>query len=151
MDGLKEITVAYRARPDPIISNWSIGMKMYDQILRALIIAALSAAAVNSVAQSAVSAPDTAAVSAVPEASGAAPETLGKAADRKLVHRISAILARTKGLDSTRILVRSRDGSVTLSGSVTDSSQIALAVNTAQSVPGTKAVRCLIRVIEQGM
>lgn len=124
-------------------------MKNYDRTLKALIITALSVAAVNSVAQPSVSAADTDSASAVTEVSGAPAHTLGKAADRKLVRRISAVLARIKGLDSTRILVQSRDGNVTLSGSVTESSQITLAGNAAQGVNGVKSVRNLIRIVDQ--
>lgn len=124
-------------------------MKKYDRTLKALIITALSVAAVNSVAQPSVSAADTDSASPVPEVSGAASQTLGKAADRKLVRRISAVLSRIKGLDSTRILVRSRDGNVTLFGSVTESSQVTLAGNAAQGVNGVKSVRNFIRIVDQ--
>ncbi|ORT88323.1 transporter [Burkholderia puraquae] len=66
--------------------------------------------------------------------------------NRLLVKRVAAVLARTRGLDSTRILIRAGDGTVTLSGTVPDNVQIPLAVNAAQQVAGVTAVRNQLRV-----
>ncbi|AOJ41256.1 transporter [Burkholderia lata] len=69
-----------------------------------------------------------------------------KAADRKLKRRVSTALARTKNLNVTRILVRVRDGSVTLSGSVTDTNQVTLAAAVARRVDGVVSVSNLLRI-----
>ncbi|KWO10866.1 BON domain-containing protein [Burkholderia ubonensis] len=66
--------------------------------------------------------------------------------NRQLVKRVAAALARTRGLDSSRILIRASDGSVTLSGTVPDNVQIPLAVNAAQQVAGVTALRNLLRI-----
>ncbi|WP_249193969.1 MULTISPECIES: BON domain-containing protein [Burkholderia cepacia complex] len=66
--------------------------------------------------------------------------------NRLLVKRVAAVLARTRGLDSSRILIRAADGTVTLSGTVTDNVQIPLAVNAAQQVTGVTAVRNQLRI-----
>ncbi|PFH19820.1 BON domain-containing protein [Burkholderia sp. JKS000303] len=69
-----------------------------------------------------------------------------KAADRKLKRSVSTALARTKNLNATRILVRARDGSVTLAGSVTDTTQASLAVSVARRVAGVASVANLLRI-----
>ncbi|WP_175673685.1 BON domain-containing protein [Burkholderia ambifaria] len=69
-----------------------------------------------------------------------------KAADRKLKRRVSTALARTKNLNVTRILVRVRDGGVTLSGSVTDTNQANLAAAVARRVDGVASVSNLLRI-----
>ncbi|OXI81018.1 transporter [Burkholderia sp. AU33423] len=69
-----------------------------------------------------------------------------KAADRKLKRRVSTALARTRNLNVTRILVRVRDGSVTLSGSVTDTNQVNLAAEVARRVDGVASVSNLLRI-----
>ncbi|WP_080427308.1 BON domain-containing protein [Burkholderia ubonensis] len=66
--------------------------------------------------------------------------------NRQLVRRVAAALARTRGLDSSRILIRASDGTVTLSGSVPDNVQIPLAVNAAQQVAGVTALRNQLRI-----
>ncbi|KVH57791.1 transporter [Burkholderia sp. MSMB1072] len=66
--------------------------------------------------------------------------------NRLLVKRVAAVLARTRGLDSSRILIRAADGTVTLSGTVPDSVQIPLAVNVARQVAGVTAVRNQLRI-----
>ncbi|WP_244108361.1 BON domain-containing protein [Burkholderia anthina] len=66
--------------------------------------------------------------------------------NRQLVKRVAAALARTRGLDSSRILIRATEGTVTLSGTVPDNVQIPLAVNAAQQVAGVAAVRNQLRV-----
>ena len=69
-----------------------------------------------------------------------------KSADRKLAHRVASVLARTRELNSARILVKARGGQITLSGSVTDSAQIPLAVDAAKQVDGVSNVENRIRV-----
>ncbi|WP_412527411.1 BON domain-containing protein [Burkholderia lata] len=69
-----------------------------------------------------------------------------KVADRKLKRRVSTALARTRNLNVTRILVRVRDGSVTLSGSVTDTNQVNLAAEVARRVDGVASVSNLLRI-----
>ncbi|KGB93909.1 MULTISPECIES: BON domain-containing protein [Burkholderia] len=67
-------------------------------------------------------------------------------ANRQLVKRVAAVLARTRGLDSSRILIRASDGTVTLSGTVPDNMQIPLAVNAAQQVAGVTVLRNQLRI-----
>jgi osmotically-inducible protein OsmY len=69
-----------------------------------------------------------------------------KAANRKLAHRVATVLGRTRGLNAARILVKVRDGHVTLNGSVTDNEQVSLAADAARQVDGVKTVENLIRV-----
>ncbi|WP_419687799.1 BON domain-containing protein [Burkholderia theae] len=69
-----------------------------------------------------------------------------KAADRKLQRRVGTALARTKNLNATRILVRVRDGNVTLAGSVTDTNQVNLAAAAARRVDGVASVSNLLRI-----
>ncbi|RXV69095.1 BON domain-containing protein [Burkholderia stabilis] len=69
-----------------------------------------------------------------------------KAADRKLQRRVGTALARTKNLNATRILVRVRDGNVTLAGSVTDTNQVNLAATAARRVDGVASVSNLLRI-----
>ncbi|MCX4152052.1 MULTISPECIES: BON domain-containing protein [Paraburkholderia] len=85
----------------------------------------------------------------VPEAASVPSQKAIRAADRKLVRKVSQALARTKGLNSTRLIVRARSGDITLLGSVTDAGQIPIAVDAAQRVDGVKSVRNEIRVDEQ--
>lgn len=89
---------------------------------------------------------DVATASAASGASALSSGKVSKAADRKLAHRVATALARTRGLNAARILVKARDGRVTLSGSVTDSEQIPLATDAARQVDGVKTVETLIRV-----
>lgn len=72
-----------------------------------------------------------------------------KAADRKLKRRVSAALARTRDLNATRILVRVRDGAVTLAGSVPETGQANLAVSVARRVDGVASVSNLLRIDAQ--
>lgn len=69
-----------------------------------------------------------------------------KAADRKLKRRVSTALARAKNMNVTRILVRVRDGNVTLAGSVTDTSQTNLAASVARRVDGVVSVSNQLRI-----
>ncbi|MCW3596840.1 BON domain-containing protein, partial [Burkholderia cenocepacia] len=79
-------------------------------------------------------------------ASAGVPPAQRKAADRKLKRRVSTALARTKNLNATRILVRVRDGGVTLAGSVTDTAQVNLAVAVARRVDGVTSVSNQLRI-----
>ncbi|AOK32371.1 hypothetical protein AQ611_23395 [Burkholderia singularis] len=74
-----------------------------------------------------------------------------KAEDRRLRRHVSAALAHTRGLNSTRLIVRTHDGDVTLLGTLTDANQVELAVQAAQRVDGVKRVRNAIRVGEPGL
>ncbi|ELW9530199.1 BON domain-containing protein [Burkholderia cenocepacia] len=78
--------------------------------------------------------------------SAGVPPAQRKAADRKLKRRVSTALARTKNLNATRILVRVRDGGVTLAGSVTDTAQVNLAVAVARRVDGVTSVSNQLRI-----
>ncbi|HDV6329423.1 TPA: BON domain-containing protein [Burkholderia cenocepacia] len=79
-------------------------------------------------------------------ASAGVPPAQRKAADRKLKRRVSTALARTKNLNATRILVRVRDGGVTLAGSVTDTTQVNLAAAVARRVDGVTSVSNQLRI-----
>ncbi|AIO44777.1 BON domain protein [Burkholderia cepacia] len=79
-------------------------------------------------------------------ASAGVPPAQRKAADRKVKRRVSTALARTKNLNATRILVRVRDGGVTLAGSVTDTAQVNLAVAVARRVDGVTSVSNQLRI-----
>ena len=116
-----------------------------SKLLKSLLAATFASFALNAVSQTA----DTPAGSAADTAAAAQDASSAKAtraANRKLTRSVSTALARTKGLDSTRIFVKSVDGAVTLSGMVPDVSQITLAVSVAQQVAGVKSVKNLLRV-----
>ncbi|CAE6881511.1 hypothetical protein R69749_07065 [Paraburkholderia domus] len=103
---------------------------------------------------SACAQPASSAIDSAEEASGASATTsakVSKSADRKLAHQVSTALGRTRGLNATRIIVRVRDGNVTLSGSVPDAGQIPLAADAAQQVEGVKAVKNVLHISEQPM
>ncbi|MCP3727506.1 BON domain-containing protein [Paraburkholderia sp. CNPSo 3272] len=87
-----------------------------------------------------------AAVGSAPAATSAMTGRSTKPLDRKLAHRVANVLARTRGLNSAHILVHARDGQITLSGSVTDSAQIPLALDAAKQVDGVGNVENRIRV-----
>ncbi|PCE33072.1 transporter [Burkholderia ubonensis subsp. mesacidophila] len=89
------------------------------------------------------------AASAAEAASASLTPKQRKTADRKLMRRVSAALARTRGLNATRILVRVRDGSVTLAGSVADTSQASLAAVVAKRVDGVVSVTSQLRIDDQ--
>jgi hyperosmotically inducible protein len=117
------------------------------QILQVSFVVALLATAGSASAQPTDSIPGNAA-----EASSASAVKSAKAprsADRKLAHRVATALGRTRGLNPTRIIVRARDGHVTLSGSVPDDGQIPLAVDAAQQVEGVKTVQQVLHISEQ--
>ena len=110
--------------------------------LHTLFAAALFAFAGHATAQSTPALADGVAAIA---ATGATTKA-SKAADRKLAHRIATALERTRGLNAARILVKVRDGHVTLNGSVTDNEQVSLAADAARQVDGVKTVENFVRV-----
>ena len=69
-----------------------------------------------------------------------------KAANRALQKKVRATLARTKGLMVGNIIVRARDGAVTLEGSVPEQAQIELATNAAQGVAGVTSVKSALTI-----
>ena len=118
----------------------------HSRSVHALFAAALLALSGSVFAQSLPSSADAASASAASSASATPSGKASKAVDRKLAHRVATALARTRGLNAARILVKARDGRVTLSGSVTDNEQIALATDAARQVDGVKTVETLVRV-----
>lgn len=112
------------------------------QNLHALCAAILVAFAGNAIAQAMPGPAEGAAASA----SAAVSMKASKAADRKLAHRVATALERTRGLNAARILVKTRDGHVTLNGSVTDNEQVSLATDAARQVDGVKTVESFVRV-----
>lgn len=124
-------------------------MNNHNRILQGLFVITLLGVIGSACAQPASSAIDSAAQAS--SASAATSAKAAKSADRKLAHQVSTALGRTRGLNATRIIVRARDGSVTLSGSVPDTGQISLAVDAAQQVEGVKAVKNVLRISEQPM
>jgi hyperosmotically inducible protein len=122
-------------------------MTHHNRILQGLLVATLLAVTGGASAQ-----PTDSATSNTAEAPGASATTSAKAskkADRKLAHKIETALGRTRGLNATRIIVRVRDGHVTLSGSVPEDGQIALAVDAAQQVEGVKTVQHVLHISGQ--
>ncbi|KWO07210.1 hypothetical protein WM26_26545 [Burkholderia cepacia] len=111
-------------------------------------LSALSAAAQESQG-GAASAPDAASAVSAASASGSESRKATKAADRKLRKQVAGVLARTKRLDASRMLIFAKSGVVTLSGEVADAEQAALAVSAAQRVPGVGEVRNRLRISPQ--
>jgi hyperosmotically inducible periplasmic protein len=111
--------------------------------LHGLFAAALLAFAGHAIAQST---PAPAEGASFASASAVATTKALKAADRKLAHRVATALERTRGLNAARILVKVRDGHVTLNGSVTDNEQVSLAADAAKQVDGVKTVENFVRV-----
>jgi hyperosmotically inducible protein len=64
-----------------------------------------------------------------------------RAANRALAKSVRQALNHTKGLVSSSINVNAKSGAVTLSGTVPDQTQIALAETTAKSVSGVMSVK----------
>ncbi|MDN7860143.1 BON domain-containing protein [Burkholderia cepacia] len=117
-------------------------------------LSALSAAAQESQGGAAstpdaVSVASAASVVAAASASGSESRKATKAADRKLRKQVAGVLARTKRLDASRLLIFAKSGVVTLSGEVADAEQAALAVSAAQRVPGVGEVRNRLRISPQ--
>ncbi|MFM0401705.1 BON domain-containing protein [Paraburkholderia aspalathi] len=111
--------------------------------LHTVFAAALLAFASHAVAQST---PAPAEGTSFSSASTVATMKASKAANRKLAHRVATALGRTRGLNPARILVKVRDGHVTLNGSVTDDEQVSLATDAARQVDGVKTVENFVRV-----
>ncbi|WP_244108412.1 BON domain-containing protein [Burkholderia anthina] len=113
---------------------------------------ALGIAAVSGVARAA-SGPASATVSggasAAEPVSPASADHARRADDRRLRRRVSAALARTRGLNATRIVVRVHGGVVTLRGGVSDDGQVAMAVDAARQVDGVTQVVNQLRLGEQ--
>ncbi|MCA8092535.1 BON domain-containing protein [Burkholderia anthina] len=122
-------------------------MKHHNRIIHGLLLATLL-----NVAGSAYAQPSSGTAGSAVESASESAATLAnapKSADRKLAHQVATALGRTRGLNATRIVVRVRDGNVTLSGSVPDSEQIPLAVDAAQKVEGVKAVQSVLHISVQ--
>lgn len=115
--------------------------------------AMIALSALNAAAQEsqggAASAPDAVSAVSAASASGSESRKATKAADRKLRKQVAGVLARTKRLDSSRLLIFAKSGVVTLSGEVADAEQAALAVSAAQRVPGVGEVRNRLRISPQ--
>ncbi|MCA8279534.1 BON domain-containing protein [Burkholderia cepacia] len=113
----------------------------------------IALSALNAAAQEsqggAASAPDAVSAVSAASASGSESRKATKAADRKLRKQVAGVLARTKRLDSSRLLIFAKSGVVTLSGEVADAEQAALAVSAAQRVPGVGEVRNRLRISPQ--
>ncbi|WP_233805601.1 BON domain-containing protein [Paraburkholderia sp. HP33-1] len=97
-------------------------------------------ASLNAYAQSS----DAAATAAPAAAAPSAKQT--RAANRALQKKVRGTLARTKGLTVGNIIVRARDGAVTLEGSVPEQGQIELATNAAQGVAGVTSVKAALTI-----
>ncbi|WP_174433181.1 BON domain-containing protein [Burkholderia metallica] len=102
-------------------------------------------AGAQGVAEHPDTAPAAASHTAVEPASGIDSKQERKTADRLLRKRTQAALARAKGLNASRIIVRVHNGEVTLQGSVSDSQQADLAVDAARRASGG-AVRNQLRL-----
>ena len=71
-------------------------------------------------------------------------------ADRALQKKVRNTLAKTKGLDVSNIVVRARDGAVTLEGTVPERAQIDLAGNAAKAVPGVISLKNALAIRPKG-
>lgn len=69
-----------------------------------------------------------------------------KAANRALGHKVRSALSKTKGLSVANITVRARGGAVTLAGTVPEQSQVDMATQAAQGVPGVTSVKNALTV-----
>ncbi|VWC77550.1 transport-associated protein [Burkholderia lata] len=115
-------------------------MNVRVMVCRATVATALTVLAASAAAQERQAEP---ALSSMP---AAAPSKAQKAADRQLRKRVARALGRAKRLDANRLLIFVRGDVVTLSGDVADSEQSALAIGTAQRVPGVGEVRNQLRI-----
>ena len=86
-------------------------------------------------------------LSAASAAAAAASGSQGRAADRALRKEVVRALTRTKGLNTTGITVRTKDGAVMLQGSVPDQSEVELATRAAGNVGGVTSVKNSLTVI----
>ncbi|WP_207000419.1 BON domain-containing protein [Trinickia mobilis] len=69
-----------------------------------------------------------------------------RAANRELQKKVRQALIHTKGLNASGIAVRASNGAVTLQGWVPEQSQVALAMQAANGVPGVTSVICHLTV-----
>ena len=88
-------------------------------------------------AQAGAQGSEAAGASAAPAASSAREV---RKANRALSRKVYAALAKHKEIDAGNISVVSRNGAVTLNGTVTDASQIDVVATIAQGVPGVTSV-----------
>ncbi|HEY1610011.1 MAG TPA: BON domain-containing protein [Paraburkholderia sp.] len=61
-------------------------------------------------------------------------------ANRKLATAVRRALSKTQGVDATNVIVRARNGDITLLGTVSDPTQIDKAGQAAQGVDGVNSV-----------
>lgn len=81
----------------------------------------------------------------------ASPSANGMPASNRTVEKnVRRALSKTQGLTVEHIIVRARNGAVTLEGSVPDGGQIALAAQAAQRVPGVKSVKNALTIRAEG-
>ena len=73
-----------------------------------------------------------------------------RAANRKLEHDIRKAFAKTKGLDSSDIMILVKAGNVSLTGSVPEIEQIAMAEDVAKNVEGVQSVKNYLNLKEIG-
>jgi hyperosmotically inducible periplasmic protein len=83
-------------------------------------------------------------------ASPASSQSQIRKANRLLSKRVRQTLVKVKGLDSSAIVVIAKGDKITLGGSVTDASQIPLAVSAAQGVQGVSEVSNSLRIKQRG-
>ncbi len=88
---------------------------------------------------------------AAPTTSSATPTAKSmRIANRQLAKKVRTALSKTKGLDITSVAIRARGGSIALSGSVPDATQIEKAGTVAQGVAGVTSVKNDLTVREVG-
>ncbi|MBB5401648.1 hyperosmotically inducible protein [Paraburkholderia youngii] len=81
----------------------------------------------------------------------AAPSANGQpVSNHTLEKNVRRALSKTQGLTVENIIVRARNGAVTLEGSVPDGDQIALAAQAAQGVSGVKSVKNALTIRAEG-
>jgi hyperosmotically inducible periplasmic protein len=83
---------------------------------------------------------------------GTAPATSqsSKQANHALERKVRAALDHAKDIKVENILVRARDGAVTLEGTVPDASQVDKAAQVAQGVAGVTSVKNALTIKEPG-
>jgi hypothetical protein len=72
-----------------------------------------------------------------------------RTANRKLGYAVRRAIGRVQGVDVSRLIVRSRDGDITLLGSMPDQSQVDKAAEAAKGVAGVKSVTNDLSVHQQ--
>lgn len=82
-------------------------------------------------------------------AATAHPSKSQRTANRKLGYAVRRAIGKAQGIDVSNITVRSRNGDITLLGSVPDQSQIDKAGEIAKGVPGVKSVTNKLSVQQQ--